>query len=186
MMNIQTKQDLINKVNKGLKVKYLFFWGHQESNNTVSKSCFSQWYDSPFEADGNRFLTAEHYMMHGKAKLFGDTHAMNKALNARTPGEAKAIGRTVNDFKDAIWNAHKFDLVVKANVAKFSNNEEMKQFLINTGTRILVEASPVDRIWGIGLAQDDDAAANPRLWKGENLLGFALMVAREQLKKTNS
>ncbi len=160
-MKIRTREELVNYVNRGKKVKYLFFWGHQIKGNAVSKSCFSQWYTSPFNDGENRFATAEHYMMHGKAKLFGDTDAMEKALQAKNPG------------------------AVKANLAKFSSNDELKAFLINTGKRVLVEASLVDKIWGIGLAEDNDAAQNPNLWKGENLLGFALMEVREQLQNSN-
>ena len=182
-MNIRTKDELVNHVNRGKKVKYLFFWGHQSKGNTISKSCFSQWYTSPFSENSNSFATAEHYMMYGKAKLFGDTDAMQKALNAKNPGAVKAVGRAVKGFDGAIWDANKFDLVVKANLAKFSSNDDLKCFLINTSNRVLVEASPVDKIWGIGLAQDDEAASNPNLWKGENLLGFALMEVREKLLK---
>lgn len=181
-MNIRTRDDLANYVNRGKKVKYLFFWGHQVKGNTVSKSCFSQWYTSPFNEGGNRFATAEHYMMFGKAKLFGDADAMEKALLAKNPGAVKAVGRSVKGFDEDVWNANKFDLVVKANLAKFTSNDELKAFLVNTKNRVLVEASPVDRVWGIGLAEDNEAAQNPNLWKGENLLGFALMEVREQLQ----
>ena len=162
-------------------MKYIFFWGHQEKGSEVSKSCFSQWYESAFEEDGNRFITAEHYMMYHKAKLFGDHNACNKVLHASNPGEAKAIGRGVQGFNQELWEENKFDIVVKANFVKFSQNSELKNFLINTGTRVLVEASPVDKIWGIGLAQDNSASENPNTWKGLNLLGFALMDVREQL-----
>ncbi len=184
-MNIRTKDQLVSYVNRGKKVKYLFFWGHQSKGNNISKSCFSQWYTSPFSEDGKRFATAEHYMMYGKAKLFNDIDAMGKALDAKNPGAVKAVGRSVRGFDQAIWDANKFDLVVNANLAKFGNNKELSDFLLNTGKRVLVEASPVDKVWGIGLAQDDDTATNPNLWKGENLLGFALMEVREQLMNSN-
>lgn len=184
-MKIRTREELTNYVNRGKKVKYFFFWGHQVKGNTVSKSCFSQWYTSPFNDGENRFATAEHYMMYGKAKLFGDTDAMEKALQANNPGAVKAVGRSVKGFDQAVWNENKFDLVVKANLAKFSSNEELGTFLINTGKCVLVKASPVDKIWGIGLAEDNDAGENPNLWKGENLLGFALMEVREQLQGSN-
>lgn len=182
IMNIRTKDELANYVNRGKKAKFLFFWGHTNRTQAVSKACFSQWYSSPFTEDGNRFATAEHYMMFGKAKLFGDTEAMEKALNAKNPGAVKAVGRAVRGFDQAVWDANKFDLVVNANLAKFRSNDDLRDFLINTGKRVLVEASPVDKVWGIGLAEDSEAASNPNLWKGENLLGFALMEVREQLQ----
>jgi len=107
---------------------------------------------------------------------------MEKALNAKNPGAVKAVGRAVRGFDQAVWDANKFDLVVNANLAKFRSNDDLRDFLINTGKRVLVEASPVDKVWGIGLAEDSEAASNPNLWKGENLLGFALMEVREQLQ----
>lgn len=182
-MKIRTREELVDYVNRGKKVKFLFFWGQTNKSQIITKACFSQWYSSPFTEDGNRFATAEHYMMYGKAKLFGDAVAMENVLAARNPGAAKAEGRKVNNFNQEIWNKHKFDLVVNANLAKFGSNAELKEFLLNTGERVLVEASPVDRIWGIGLAEDDEAATNPNRWKGENLLGFALMEARERLRQ---
>lgn len=181
-MKITTREELVNYVNRGKKVKYLFFWGHTNKGQAVNKACFSQWYNSPFTEDGNSFATAEHYMMFGKAKLFDDAEAMEKALNAKNPGAVKAVGRSVRGFDQAVWNANKFDLVVNANLAKFSSNDDLRDFLISTGKRVLVEASPVDKVWGIGLAQDDEAASNPNRWKGENLLGFALMEVRKQLQ----
>ena len=180
-MKIRTKKELINFVNYGNKVKYIFFWGHQEKVGQVTKSCFSQWYDSKFEEDGKEFITAEHYMMYHKAKLFGDYKASEKVLTATNPGEAKAVGREVLGFVQELWNEKRFEIVVNANLAKFSQNSELKEFLLNTGNRALVEASPLDKIWGIGLAQDNPAAENPNRWKGLNLLGFALMEVRDRL-----
>ena len=98
-------------------------------------------------------------------------------------GEAKAIGREVIGFNPETWESNRFDIVVAANMAKFSTHSELKDYLLNTGDRILVEASPVDSIWGIGLAEDDPACENPNLWKGSNLLGFALMAVRDQLSQ---
>lgn len=180
-MKIRTKDQLIDFVNYGNKVKYVFFWGHQEKGMEVSKSCFSQWYESAFQEDGHKFITAEHYMMYHKAKLFGDDKACEKVLRASNPGEAKAIGREVIGFDQEVWDEKRFEIVVNANLAKFSQRKELSDFLISTGNRVLVEASPVDKIWGIGLAQDNPASDNPNTWKGLNLLGFALMEVRDRL-----
>jgi len=103
-------------------------------------------------------------------------------LSAKNPGEAKQLGRTIRGFSDKNWNNKKFDIVVKGNYAKFSQNPELATFLIGTGKRVLVEASPKDRVWGIGLPEDDPKAENPNLWRGMNLLGFALMAVRRQLR----
>ena len=99
-------------------------------------------------------------------------------LQAPTPAAAKALGRQVRGFDESAWLQHRFGIVVRANQAKFTQNVELGQFLQQTGDRILVEASPVDRVWGIGLAQDDEKVNNPNQWRGLNLLGFALMQVR--------
>ena len=180
-MKIRDRQSLADYVNHGNPVKYVFFWGHQKPPTGVSKSCFSQWYDSPFEVDGKRFTTAEHYMMYRKALLFNDTAIAKKVLSSTNPGAAKELGRQVKGFDQKTWLAQRFEIVVEGNVAKFGSNPELRAFLLGTGKRILVEASPVDKIWGIGLAENNPDCSNPNLWKGENLLGFALMEARERL-----
>jgi ribA/ribD-fused uncharacterized protein len=180
-MKIRTRAQLLDYVNRGNEVEYVLFWGPQESGSTISKSCFSQWYDSAFEDNGIKFPTAEHYVMYQKAKLFGDHEACEKVLLAGTPREAKAIGRVVKGFKRELWEDKRIEIVVNGNLAKFSQNRELCNFLIDTGNRVLVEASPHDPIWGIGLAQDDPASENPNDWKGLNLLGFALMEVRDQL-----
>jgi ribA/ribD-fused uncharacterized protein len=118
-------------------------------------------------------------MMAEKAALFGDRETREQVLQAPNPGAAKALGRQVRGFDEAAWLKHRFSIVVRANKAKFAQNTELGQFLKQTGSRVLVEASPVDRIWGIGLAQDDEKVNNPNLWRGLNLLGFALMRVRD-------
>ncbi|SQI35422.1 Swarming motility protein ybiA [Providencia alcalifaciens] len=158
-----------------------FFWGHQSKQHQVTKSCFSQWYPAPFIVDNNRFASAEHFMMAEKARLFDDNETLQKIIHAPNPGAAKAFGREVRGFKQDIWDANRYNIVVKANLAKFSQNEALKQFLLATNERVLVEASPVDKIWGIGLAEDAENIENPLTWKGLNLLGFALMEVRAQL-----
>lgn len=180
-MEIRTRDQLIDHVNNSNPVKYVFFWGHKKPNEGVSKTCFSQWYEANFEIDGVIYQTAEHYMMAEKARLFGDTKAEQKIISASNPGEAKKLGRSVLGFDDNLWLENRFSIVVNANVAKFSQNAELKSYLLGTGSRVLVEASPVDKIWGIGLAVNDAGFENPNLWKGENLLGFALMEVRSQL-----
>ncbi|WP_081737230.1 NADAR family protein [Shewanella sp. 38A_GOM-205m] len=182
-MKIRTREQLVDFVDQGNKVKYIFFWGHQEKGEQISKSCFSQWYDAKFEEEGNVFITAEHYMMYHKAKLFGDDIACARILLATTPGAAKAIGRELVGFNQEVWDERRFEIVLNANLAKFAQHTELKSFLLNTGNRILVEASPVDKVWGIGLAQDHPESEIPRRWKGLNLLGFALMEVRDRLRK---
>ena len=181
-MNIRTNEALVDALAQGNKLKYIFFWGHQHKNKAITKSCFSQWYDSPFRENNLHYLTAEHYMMHSKAILFNDNKAAERILNAKTSGEAKAIGREILHFDENKWIEHRFAIVVKANLAKFTSTPELKAFLISTGDRILVEASPVDKIWGIGMATDHPSIEKPAHWQGLNLLGYTLMEVRSQLK----
>ena len=168
-----------SRFNAGEKFSYLFFWGHQPAKSGVTAACFSQWYQAPFVVDGQHFPTAEHFMMAEKAALFGDHDIRSQVLRADSPAAAKALGRKVRGFDEATWVANRFAIVVRANAAKFAQNPELSQFLQQTGSKVLVEASPVDRIWGIGMARDNEKANNPNLWRGLNLLGFALMRVRD-------
>lgn len=180
--NIQAKHNLIDYLERGNQVKYLFFWGHQNKHDhSISKSCLSQWYESSFELNNIEYKTAEHYMMAEKARLFRDNEIFNQIIAATHPGEAKKLGRQVKKFQQEKWLEHRFAIVVRGNLAKFSQNNPLKEFLLNTKKRILVEASPRDRIWGIGLGENNPNAADPHKWRGENLLGFALMEVRNQL-----
>ncbi|WP_353570020.1 NADAR family protein, partial [Candidatus Albibeggiatoa sp. nov. BB20] len=140
---------------------------------SFSKACFSQWYASTFTEDGIQYLTSEHYMMAEKAKLFDDTENYQKIIHATNLGEAKALGRNVLNFDEVIWLAQRFEIVVRGNFLKFSQNKALGKFLANTGKRVLIEASPIDKIWGVGLAIDDPNIENPNYWQGLNLLGFA-------------
>ena len=169
---------------KGFRPKYLFFWLHQPyESGQIGKECLSQWWSSSFTVEGVVYHTAEHYMMAEKARLFGDNLTREKILSASHPNVVKKLGRDVKDFDEEIWFQHRFDIVVRGNAAKFGQNDALKSFLLNTKGCMLVEASPFDRVWGIGLAGDDPNAENPEKWKGLNLLGFALMEVRTQLKE---
>jgi ribA/ribD-fused uncharacterized protein len=106
-----------------------------------------------------------------------------RIVSASNPGEAKKIGREVKCFEENLWLQNRFEIVVKGNLAKFSQDADLMGFLLNTGNQVLVEASPVDKVWGIGLASHHPSAKNPNLWKGLNLLGFALMEVRDLLYK---
>jgi len=118
-----------------------------------------------------------------KALLFNDIAVFEKVLTAKSPGEAKALGRQVQNFDEVLWLEKRFEIVIAGCLHNFGQHQELKEFLLNTKDMVLVEASPVDRIWGIGLAADDDRAENPKHWNGLNLLGFALMEARDRLRE---
>lgn len=178
MVRSQDIEDLKTRILRGEQLKYLFFWGHRPGRNGISSSCFSQWYEASFTVDGEVYRTAEHFMMAAKAELFNDVAIRAQVLEASTPEAAKALGRRVRNFDEAVWNKNRYSIVVSANAEKFAQNPELGRFLQSTGNLILVEASPVDRVWGIGLVKEDDRASNPDYWLGLNLLGFALMQVR--------
>ncbi len=119
--------------------------------------------------------------MAGKARLFGDEDALQRILVAPDPKSVKAIGCEVRGFDDRVWKANARRLVTEGNVHKFSQNEELRKFLLATGNAVLVEAAPRDQIWGFGLGQDNPKARDPKQWLSQNLLGFALMDVREKL-----
>ena len=182
MTKIDSWDTLTGAVRAGARVKYLHFWGHRpRPDGQVGASCLSQWWPSPFTVDGVEYATAEHWMMASKARLFGDAEAERKAVLASSPAQAKKIGRLVRGFDDARWQRERFGIVVEGSVHKFAAHADLRAFLLGTGNRVLVEASPMDRVWGIGLAADDERAMDPARWRGPNLLGFALMAARERL-----
>jgi ribA/ribD-fused uncharacterized protein len=181
--DVRSRDELLEFIATGGRAKYLFFWGHQpQPDGSAGKGCFSQWWPAQFTVDGVTYPTAEHFMMTAKALLFGDAEVAARIPSAPHPSDAKKLGRQVRGFDEELWSARRFDLVVAGNVAKFSQNPELRQFLLGTGDRVLVEASPRDRIWGIGMSASNELATSPEHWRGLNLLGFALMEARQQLR----
>lgn len=162
--------------------KYLFFWGHQPtSDGSVTKTCFSQWFGAGFTIQDVYYPTAEHYMMAEKARLFADEAIRLQILTATHPKQAKDYGRKVRNFDPVLWEEQRLSIVIRGNLAKFQQNPRPQEFLLGTGDRLLVEASPVDKIWGIGLAADHPDAVFPERWPGLNLLGIALMEVRSKI-----
>ncbi|OQR64265.1 hypothetical protein B6E66_09870 [Streptomyces maremycinicus] len=185
MEKIDSREALVRRVQAGARIRYLHFWGHRpRPDGRLGSSCLSQWWPSPFVVDGVTYPTAEHWMMAGKARLFEDAEAERRVLAAGSPAQAKKEGRLVRGFDEATWQRERFAIVVEGSVHKFASHPGLRAFLLNTGEKVLVEASPVDRVWGIGLAADDEAAMDPQRWRGPNLLGFALMEARERVRAT--
>lgn len=174
---------LTGKIRSHEKVKFLYFWGHTNSSgSSTGKFCLSQWFESPFRVAGVEYLTAEHWMMAQKALLFDDSEAYQKILMARTPGEAKHLGRHVSNYDQTVWDQRKYEIVKEGSLHKFSQNPVHLEFLLGTAQRVLVEASPLDSVWGVGLAQEDPRIEDVATWPGQNLLGFALMEARDNLQ----
>ena len=184
MKDQQYVQQLQQACARGERFDYLCFWGHTpKAADSVDKSCFSQWFPAPFSVDGHEYATAEHCMMAQKALLFGDDDVFAQVLQAATPKQAKDLGRQVRGYQEDIWQAQRFAIVKAANLAKFSQHSQLQSFLLASGDLVLVEASPVDHIWSIGLAADHAHAREPNKWQGLNLLGFALMQVRDALQQ---
>ena len=175
---VLAREDLTGEVSNGAEKAYVLFWGHK---GTSIVRCFSQWYPAVFAVHGETYKTAEQFMMAEKARLFGDAEVLQQIMHSETPREAKALGRRIRDFREEIWRQHRTDIVVNGTLAKFRQNEDMLQALLSTGTSVIVEASPSDQVWGIGMGAKHPHAKCPDKWKGENLLGFCLMCARDIL-----
>ncbi|OLF16261.1 NADAR family protein [Actinophytocola xanthii] len=174
--------ELVERVRAGERVSFLFFWGHRpQRDGSVGRGCLSQWWISPFVVDGLTFPSAEHFMMWRKATLFGDEESAERILHAPDPPRAKALGRGVRGFDHSRWEDARYQIVLDGSLAKFDQHPDLRRFLLDTGDQVLVEASPEDRVWGIGLRAEDPRAGDPAQWLGQNLLGFALTEARSIL-----
>ena len=151
---------------------FVFFWSGWPS----------QWHPSPFTVADVTYSCCEQFMMAEKARLFGDEDILRSILAADHPREHKALGRKVKGYDDARWTGVCQGIVYQANLAKFTQNPKLRALLVATGSATLAEASPTDRIWGIGLAAEDPRATDPSAWRGKNWLGEALMRVRAELR----
>lgn len=153
-------------------MKIVGFWRPFEPNGFLG-----QWFSSTFQDEtGTTFSNAEQYMMYQKAKLFGDDKIAEQIMTTTEPRTMKDLGQRVRNFDQKIWDQQKYQIVVNGTFFKFSQNPALKEQLLATGNSYLVEASPYDTIWGVGTT-----SLNPRYWKGQNLLGCALMAVRHHL-----
>lgn len=162
------------------KKDFVFFW-ETSKGTKIGPGCLSQWARSGFVVDGVFYRYAEQFMMAEKARLFHDDIAYNKVMDAMSPMVMKRVGRSVRGYDEHTWAAYRFDAVVRGNFAKFSQNDELREYLLSTGSAVLVEASPKDKIWGIGLDAEKATKISEKDWPGQNLLGKALMRVREML-----
>lgn len=141
----------------------------------------SNWYLSKFAINGTVFSSMEQYMMYKKAVWFHAKEIADKILMTDDVAEIKALGRLVANYNDNYWNGVRQIIVFEGLLAKFSQNEDLKSQLKTTGDTVLAECAVKDRIWGIGLSMKDPDRFEIDKWKGQNLLGYALMMVREQL-----
>ena len=142
----------------------------------------SNWYLSDFVIKNITFTSMEQYMMYQKAMLFGDVEIASRIMSTTNVGKIKALGRSVSNYNDSVWNGMRQVLIYKGLVEKFRQNKSLLIELQKTGDAILAECAVQDRIWGIGLSMTDPARNNMDSWKGQNLLGYALMLVREELR----
>ena len=154
---------------------YVYFWSKQDPKY----ACFSQWYQTEFEEDNVIFNCSEQYMMAKKALLFKDTSIYNKIMNTDSPPQMKRLGRKVKNFDHKIWEKERYSIVYCGNMLKFGSNIDILSILQNTGNDIIAEASPYDKIWGIGVKKSKSLTSKD--WKGLNLLGQILMEVRNDI-----
>ncbi len=151
-------------------------------NPNEENGYLSNWYLSDFILNKISFSSMEQYMMYKKAICFGDTDMAVKILNTKDVSHIKELGRLIADYNDNYWNGIRQIIVYEGLLAKFSQNTDLKKLLLKTGNTILAECAVKDHIWGIGLSMKDPARFEREQWKGQNLLGYSLMMARENLK----
>lgn len=160
---------------ENIKEQFTFFWDGP----------FSQWHPSKFIIDGVEFCTCEQYMMLKKALMFGDFESAKKVMATSNPKDQKQIGREIKSFNDKIWVKYCKKIVYDANMAKFIQNPDLLKKLMDTGESILVEASPYDKRWGIGLGAENPFAQDRSTWQGLNWLGIIITFVRDDIKRSS-
>ncbi len=153
--------------------RYVFFYG----------SVYSQWASVPMKINNIKYCTAEQYMMAEKARLFKDKNALKMIMVTSNPSIQKSWGKKVRNFDKNKWEIKAKNIVFEGNYAKFTQNPSLKDQLLSTGNKIIVEASPYDCIWGIGLDIQDNRILDPQKWRGTNWLGDAIMKVRTAIQK---
>lgn len=150
-------------------------------NPNEENGYLSNWYPARFTVNEIEFSSMEQYMMYRKANCFGDKSIAAQILATDDVAEIKALGRLVSGYDDNYWSGIRQIVVYEGLLAKFSQNEDLKQQLKNTETAILAECAVRDRIWGIGLSMKDPNRLDRMRWQGQNLLGYTLMMVRSRL-----
>lgn len=176
--------EILEEKAAGIERNNIFFWGHHPSKTgVIGKECFSQWYMAEFYVGHIRYCCMEQYLMSKKALLFGDNETDRKIMEATEQSDIKQLGREVKGFEEEIWSKFKIPIALTGNYYKFSQLEELRKYLLSTGDSLLIEASPYDKIWGIGMNAEEASACGIHQWKGTNLLGFVLMEVRDEIER---
>ena len=157
--------------------KYVYFW----------RGFIGNWFKSPIieviDEYPYHFLNVEQYFMYMKARTFGDEEQCKNILGCKTPKEAKNYGRLVKNYNDKVWDEKRYEIMKRGIYLKFTQNKKLKEMLLSKeyDEREFVEASPYDRIWGVGLSEDNPLIDDKLNWKGRNLMGKAVTEVREQI-----
>eukprot|EP00658_Telonema_sp_P-2_P079876 TRINITY_DN7840_c0_g6_i3.p1 TRINITY_DN7840_c0_g6~~TRINITY_DN7840_c0_g6_i3.p1 ORF type:complete len:185 (+),score=35.26 TRINITY_DN7840_c0_g6_i3:914-1468(+) len=164
--------------------EFLLFYRHSKLAGRYG--ALSQFYEAEFTdpTTGIHYRWAEQWMMSGKAMLFKDAEAAAKIQHAKHPAQIKKMGRSVQGFDPELWDQRKYQIVVDGNRLKFGQNPKLRALLLGTGDKVLVEAAANDTIWGIGINVQQAEAGTQ--WRGQNLLGEALMQVRDEMASTGS
>lgn len=150
-------------------------------NENEENGYLSNWYSSSFITGGVTFSSMEQYIMYRKAVCFGDENIATQILAMDNAAEIKALGRIVSGYDESLWNGIRQIVVYEGLLAKFSQNLSLRELLKGTGKAILAECAVKDRIWGVGLSMYDPDRFDRTKWKGQNLLGYTLMMVRERM-----
>lgn len=173
---------LRDQLQAGAKLRFLSFLRPNAPLGKIDRACLSPWYGCRFEIDGIKYNSLEQYLKSEKARLFEDEDIRQRIMSTSDTETIKNLGREVRNFDEEKWTKVKFGLAVKGNLAKFGQNLSLKEYLLSTEERILVETHPYDKVWGVGLPEGHPAIRQPEIWPGSNLMGFALMVVRDSIK----
>ena len=161
---------------------FIFFDGHRKDERGLTALCLSQFYGCEFRIEGVRYCCAEQFMMASKARTFRDAVREKRILASRDPRKIKEFGRQVRPFDAEMWETVAYNVVARGNYYKFIQNDELKNFLLATGDKTLAEASRTDAVWGIGLSATAEGIEDEKNWRGQNLLGKALMEVRAAIR----
>lgn len=175
--------DLLHNEKEGDLPRMNPFYGHYQKGKDIDNSCLSQWFPSKFIINEKAYNCMEQYMMSAKARLFNDLATDEEIMKANHPKICKSLGRKVKNFNQKEWDEAKYKIVIEGNLRKFLADEKLVYFLLGTCAMVLIEASPYDKIWGVGLSKEHPLIHRPSQWLGQNLLGFALMEVREYLRE---
>jgi ribA/ribD-fused uncharacterized protein len=158
----------------------VYFHRPEEPNGYLSN-----WFASDFDLDGIHYTSAEQYIMYQKCMLFGDRTSAEAVLATKDVALQQKIGRNARGYIGNVWSGARQAIAMRGLYAKFSQNIDLREMLLNTGDAYLVECAGSDKVWACGIRLSDDQRLDASNWTGENILGFALMEVRERLRNAD-